>query len=246
MTNTEDKQAELFEHLAELRTRLIRSLIYLVIGTTIAWFLYDSLFVLLTHPMTAILEKQQSKFLLTSFPEAFMIQMQVCIIAGLIITAPLLTLELWGFVSPGLTREEKRPIKWVAPLTVLLFACGVVLCYYILPAGFSWFISYVPKNAELRPSVQGSILFTVKMLFAFGVVFELPVLLMLMAKMGIVDSRFLIKNWRAAMVGVSIVAAVATPSNDAFSMLMMAVPVAVLYFLSIALVRVVEGKRNKY
>lgn len=246
MANTDDRQSEIYEHLAELRTRLIRCLIYLVVGTIIAWFLYDSLFAILTRPMTAILAARNSKFLLTSFPEAFMIQMQICLVAGIIIMIPLLTMEIWGFVSPGLTPEEKRPLKWIAPLSVILFICGVILCYNILPAGFRWFISYVPANAELRPSIQNSVLFTVKMLFAFGIVFELPVLLMLLANIGVVDSKLLIKNWRAAMVGVSIVAAIATPSNDALSMIMMAIPVAVLYFLSISLVKVVERKRKRH
>lgn len=209
----------------------------------IAWFTYDWILAILTKPMAEILQQLDSKFLLTGFPEAFMIRMQICLVAGLIIMSPLVIGQIWAFVSPGLTPNEKRPLKWIAPLSVVLFVSGVVLCYFIMPAAFKWFASYVPKGAELRPSVQASVLFTVKMLFAFGVVFQLPVVLMLLAMVGIVDSQMLKDNWRIAMVAVSVVAAIATPSSDAFSMLCMAIPVAGLYLFSIFLVWLVEEKR---
>lgn len=242
----EDKRAELVEHLAELRTRLIRSVVYIVIGAILAWILYDYIFNLLTRPMTDVLKGINTKFLLSSFTEPFMIRMQICIVSGLILMSPFLTMEIWGFVSPGLTHQEKKAVKLICPLSVLLFLLGVFVCYHTLPSAFKWFSYYIPKEAELRPSVQVSVLFTVKMLLAFGVVFELPVVLMFLSKVGIVDSRFLLDNWRVAMVAVAVIAAVATPSNDAFTMLMMAVPVAALYFLSIFLVRIGEGRRRYY
>lgn len=244
MATNHEKRAELVEHLSELRNRLIRSILYVCVGAVVAWVFYDWLFRLLTRPMLPILKKMDSKFLLTNFPEGFMIQMQICLVAGLILTLPLVTWELWGFVAPGLTTNEKRPFKWIAPLSIVLFLMGVVLCYFILPAAFKWFALYVPKNAELRPSVQQSILFTVKMLFAFGVTFELPVVLMLLGKVGIVNSRMLRANWRTCVVAVSVMAAIATPSNDAFSMLCMAIPLVFLFLFSIFLVWLVEEERR--
>lgn len=242
MKDKTEKQVELFDHLGELRTRIIRIFIYAVIGTIAAWFFYDFLFSVLTRPMATALK--ETKFLLTSFPEAFMMRLTISFIAGLVLTIPFISIELWGFISPALSREERRPLIWIIPLSIILFILGVSLCYYILPKAFGWFISYVPANAELRPSAQGSLLFTVKMMLAFGLMFELPVVLMLLASIGIVNSKFLKSNWRVAIVVVSIIAAVATPSNDAFSMLMMAVPVALLYFASIGLVRTVERRRK--
>lgn len=236
-----ERRAELTEHLAELRARLIRCVVYLAAGTTAAWFLYDDIFRLLVDPMIGVLKGMDSKFLMTSFPEAFVIRLQICVLSGLIFTSPFVTMEIWGFIAPGLTPQERRPVKWVAPLSVVLFVSGVLLCYKIMPMGFRWFAGYVPAQyAELRPTVQGSLMFVLKMMLAFGIVFELPVFLMLLAKVGIVNSRMLLRNWRYAMVAASVVAAVATPSADAFSMMMMAVPVAVLYFASIALVRFIE------
>lgn len=236
----EEKSLELVDHLAELRTRLVRAVICLFIGVIAAWYFYPQLAAFLTHPMEGVMAKIGSKFLFVSFPEAFLVRMQICLVSGLIITSPLIVRELWGFISPGLTPSEKRPLRWIAPLAAVLFFSGVALCYAILPAAFSWFAYYVPRNAELRPTMQVSILFTVKMLFVFGLVFELPVVLMLLGKVGIVSSRMLRQQWRTALVITSIVAAVATPSNDAFTMLMMAVPLAVLYFFSVFLVQLVE------
>lgn len=244
MTHNE-KSAELFDHLAELRVRLVRSVIYIAIGTVTAWFFYQSLFDLLTRPMVSVMGGIGSKFLLTSFPEAFVIQIQVCVIAGLILLSPLVTLEAWGFISPALTRNEKRQLIWCVPLAIVLFVSGITLCYFVLPSAFQWFASFIPKNADFKPNLQHSIRFSALMLLAFGVMFELPVVLMLLAKVGIVNSRMLRDNWRIAIVIVSIVAAVATPSNDAFTMLTMAVPVILLYFASILLVKVIEKKPGK-
>jgi len=212
----------------------------------VAWVFYDRIFVLLTQPMQAILTKNHTKFLLTGFPEAFMIRMQICLVAGLILVSPIVTMQAWGFIAPGLTPNEKRPIKWIAPMSVALFLMGVVLCYLIMPFAFKWFAGYIPSNAELRPSVQASVLFTVKMLFAFGIAFELPVVLMLLAKVGIVNSRMLKGNWRYLIVAISIIAAVITPSNDAFSMLCMAIPLSALFVLSIYLVWLVEQDRTPW
>lgn len=245
MNKDPERRAELTEHLAELRTRLIRSIIYVLVGMVVAWFLYDGIYFILMKPLADVLNHIGAKFLFTSIVEPFMVRMQVCLVAGLILTLPFITMEAWGFVSPGLTANEKRPLKWIVPLSIFLFALGVMLCYYILPYGFQWFTSFIPRHADMRPTVQGSIRFTVMMLLAFGLAFELPVFLMLLGQIGIINSKMLKDNWRYATVALSVVAAIATPSNDAFSMLMMASPLVFLYFLSIILVRCVEKKPEK-
>ena len=236
----DDKKAELTEHLTELRARIVRTVLYIVVGTIAAWFAYDWMFALLVRPMSGVMGITGG-FQVLSFPEPFIVRLQICVVAGLIVVSPFVSYEIWAFIAPGLTDSERRPIRWIAPLAVVLFWSGVLLCYAILPAAFKWFASYVPKGVDLRPTLQTAVLFSLKMLFMFGVTFELPIVLMLLAKIGIVDSRMLWTNWRIAMVGVSVLAAVATPSNDAFTMMMMAVPVALLYFFSIFLVKIVEG-----
>jgi len=166
----------------------------------------------------------------------------MCVIAGLILASPLVTMELWGFVAPALTREEKRPLKWIAPLSIVLFASGVALCYVALPRAAGWLVSNIPKGTEFRPFVAQNLLFVVKMLLAFGIAFELPVVLMLLGKLGIISSRTLRSYWRQAILLLALFAAVITPSSDAFSMMIMAVPLCLLYVLSIVLVKLVEAK----
>lgn len=240
-----DREAELSEHLGELRTRIIRAAIYVIVGTIVAWCLYDWIYTALTAPVQAALNGLHTRFLLTSLAEGFMIRFQVSLIAGIILSAPLVIMEAWGFVKPALTDDERRPLRWVAPLCVLLFATGVSMAYLIFPAATQWFVSYIPPGAEFRPSVSETIIFIAKMLLAFGIVFEMPVVLLFLAKVGIVNSEMLKSQWKYSVVVISIVAAVATPSNDALSMTMMAAPLVLLYFASIFLVRHVETKQPK-
>ena len=244
MAETEDKQAELFEHLAELRTRLVRSAIYTTAGTAITWLLYRPIFALLTAPVVKVLDQQhiRTAFQMTGLAEGFMLQLQICLVAGLIVAAPLVTMEAWGFIAPALTKEEKRPIRWIAPLSVLLFIMGVSLCYKMMPVAIRWFVSYVPPHAEFRPFISQNLLFIVKMLFAFGLAFELPIVLMFLGKLGIINSRMMKMYWRQAVIITAVVAAIATPSSDAFSMLMLAIPMCILYLLSIYLVKIIEPK----
>lgn len=238
----EDREAELTEHLEELRTRLIRSIVYIGLGSVLAWFLYDWIYSLLTEPVRHVLSTAGAKFMVTRVAEGFMIRCQVSLIAGVIFALPFVTGEVWGFVAPALTKAERRPLRWIAPTCILLFALGVVTAYFILPAAMRFFVSYIPPDAELRPTVAENIVFIVKMLLAFGLVYELPIVLMFLGKLGVVDTRMLKANWRYALVGISVLAAVATPSGDLFSMMAMAIPVTGLYVLSIFLVRLVEPK----
>ncbi|MDO8682308.1 MAG: twin-arginine translocase subunit TatC [Armatimonadota bacterium] len=240
MGGTEEKQAELVEHLGELRTRIIRSAIYTAVGMAVCWFFYYDIFDLLTAPLTGTLK--DVKFQMVGLSEGFMLRMQVSLIAGAIIAAPLITMELWGFVSPALTRDEKRPLKWITPMCIFLFASGVMLAYLIIPRTVQFFVSQTPPNTDFRPFISQNLIFIVKMLFAFGVVFELPVVLMFLGKLGIVDSKMLRAYWRQAILLMAVVAAIATPSADAFTMIIMAVPLCFLYLLSIFLVKFVERK----
>lgn len=243
-TSGSNRQLDLIEHLAELRSRVVRSLIYVGLGTLVGWYCYAPFFKLLSAPVQSYLVRNGGSFLITGVIEGFMIKMQVSILVGLILSVPLITCEGWGFVSPGLTGPEKRSIRLVSPLSILLFVAGVLLAYFILPKGIDWLAAQNPPGAVYMPSVQQTILFVLKMCLAFGLVFQLPVVLMLLARLGIINSKMLTAYWRHSVVGISVIAAIVTPSNDAFSMLMMFIPMVVLYFGSISLVRLVEKGRR--
>ncbi|HEY3283436.1 MAG TPA: twin-arginine translocase subunit TatC [Armatimonadota bacterium] len=230
---------ELVEHLEELRFRIIRSLIYVVVLAAVCWLFYGQLYALLKHPLDAAAGENVSLIYL-HVTEAFFLQLQVCCIAGVVFASPLLVWEAWGFVAPALTSDERRPVRFMFPMAVFLFLLGVALSYAILPMGLKWFISYIPAGVELKQKTSDYILFVVKMCGAFGIGFELPVFLMMFAKVGIINSDMMKRYWRESTVVIMIVAAILTPSNDPLSMLMMSIPMVFLFFISIRLVKMVE------
>lgn len=240
-----DREMELTEHLAELRTRLIRSLCYVAVGVGVAWALYPWIYATLTKPVLSLRSGIQWDWIFVNFIEPFMVRLQVSAIAGVIFVFPLLILEAWGFVSPALTRTERRAVYLVAPLCVLLFLCGVALTILVLPAGLRWLLGFLPPETRLMQKVTDYVLFLVKMCLAFGIMFQLPVAMLFLAKVGLVNSRSLARYWRQAIVLSAAAAAIITPSADAFTMLAATAPLTVLYGLSILLVKCVERSEAK-
>lgn len=239
------RELELMEHLSELRIRLIRTIVWIALGMIVGWCFYDKFFLILSAPISGFLAHHGGSLLITGVMEGFMIKMQVSLVVGLILSFPLVSREGWGFIAPGLTDKERRSALLVSPLSMILFVGGVVLAYFILPAGIVWLAAQNPPNATFMPSAQQTILFVVKMCLAFGIVFQLPVVLMFLARVGLINSKMLTTYWRHSVVIISIIGAVVTPSNDAFSMLMMCIPMVLLYFASIWLVRLVEKKPER-
>jgi len=235
---------ELVDHLAELRARAIRCIIYIVIGTTVGWLFYSPMFQLISAPVRPYLQQNHSKFLLTGIAEGFIFKMQMAVIAGIILVLPFMTIEAWMFLAPGLTKAEQRGVKLVAPLSIFLFLAGVAVSYWALPIGVQWLIAQNPPEATFMPSVTQTLTFILKMVLAFGLIFQMPVVLVFLARIGIINSGMLKKYWRHSVVGISIVAAVATPSNDALTMTLMCIPMLFLYLLSIGLVSLVQKKRE--
>ena len=163
-------------------------------------------------------------------------RMKLSMYGGIVVSAPFWIIEMWGFVSPALTPEERKPIRFLAPLTIVLFAAGVTLAHLILPLAFRWAMGYIPPDVELLQHLNDYVELLAKMYLAFGLCFELPVVLIFLAKVGIIDGGLMRQYWRQAVLVIMIVAAIVTPSNDPVTMLMCAIPMAVLYLLSIFLV----------
>jgi sec-independent protein translocase protein TatC len=184
------------------------------------------------------------RFVFHGFAEPFLLRLQISLYAGVVLALPFIVLEVWGFVAPGLTSNERKPMQFIAPFSVLLFGMGAGLAFFIMPAAVHWFLGYLPDfpDAILLQDPQDYILFVVKMMLVFGIVFQLPIIMMGLGKLGILRSAFLVKYWRYAVVAITVVAMVVTPSNDPFSMIVMAVPLVILFFISIFLVRLVEPR----
>src|SRR5437868_4713259 len=142
----EDREMELWEHLSELRSRLVRTILYLAVGAIVCWFLYPGITSLIQKPIQPIVDEFNVKLVFRHITGPFMLQLQVSVIAGLMLALPFLTLELWGFVAPGLTREERKGFYFVVPLSLFFFFLGVATAYFVLPMAFRYFASFIPKT----------------------------------------------------------------------------------------------------
>jgi sec-independent protein translocase protein TatC len=244
------KEMELWEHLAELRTRMIRSLLYVGVGMIVAWNLYPWLWKIIMAPADQAMKRIGGEWVYRHMTSAFMAQFQVSLVGGLIIALPLMTLELWGFIAPGLTRTERRGFYACVPLSLFFFAVGVACGYFSLPMAFGYFATFFMPGAagggfKLQQDPIQYLMFVMKMLLGFGLVFQLPVILMFLGYIGAVTSATLKAQWRIALVVCSVVAAVVTPSPDAMTMLMMTAPLCLLYLASIWMVAIVEKIRER-
>jgi len=240
----EEFRATLVEHLEELRDRIVRSLVFLGIGWIIGWYLeapiYKRLNDVITHAILSRLPKGADyRLVFHNVTEPFFLKLKLSFMIGLVIAFPFIVLQLWGFIAPGLKRNERNAVRSVAPASVLLFAMGVGFCWLIIPSAFTWFTSYVEEfNGTSVYQEAGTMVFLVlKMLLAFGIGFQLPLVIFVLGKLGLLSPDTLIKNWRQATAAIFVLAAVITPSNDIFSMLMMAVPLSLLFVLSVYAVK---------
>lgn len=240
------KEMELWEHLTELRNRLIRSLIYVIVSMAIAWSQYRWVWKLFFAPLEPILRDHPGwTIIYTRLTDGFMVQFQVSLAAGLILAVPAVTLEAWGFVAPGLTRTERRAFYLVVPLSLVFFFLGITCGYIVMFPASNWFAGFIPPNSQLLQSPIDYIMFVIKMVLAFGICFQLPLVLMFLGYIGMVTSKGLREQWRMALVLCFALGAIATPGGDPFSMAILALPLGLLYLASIFMVKFVEGVRDR-
>jgi sec-independent protein translocase protein TatC len=236
----------LFEHLAELRNRLIISLVAVVAGMVVVWFLYDHVILFMLHPYRDFVVHHRAKDitngnLVTSGPlEGFTTRVKVCGYGGVALASPVIFWELWRFITPGLHKHEKRYALPFVAAAVVLFAGGVTTAVLVFPKALNWLISV--SGTGVVPLFSPSRYFTlyVAMCLVFGLVFMYPLVLVFLELVGVVPSARWRKWRRPAIVVICLVAAVITPSSDPFTFLAMAVPMLVLYELSIIVGRLLH------
>jgi sec-independent protein translocase protein TatC len=238
-----DSKSPFTEHLGELRDRLIRSFIAVGVGFVIAYLFKEKLFRILTAPLVTAMEADgNAKMIFTGLPEAFFTYLKVSLLAGIILATPVLFYQFWMFVSPGLYRNEKKYLLPVVFLSLLFFIIGASFGYFIVfPYGFQFFLGFATDTIQAMPSMKEYLSFASKMLLAFGFVFELPLVITFMARMGLVTIPFLKKNRKYALLLFFVLAAVITPP-DVITQIMMAVPLMVLYEISIIGARIFGRK----
>jgi sec-independent protein translocase protein TatC len=245
MDDRAEDKLPLTAHLEELKKRLVRSLIAIGIGFVVCYYFKDPLFKIITKPLLEVMPKG-SYMIFTSLPEAFFTYIKVAFFASLFLTAPFTLYQIWKFISPGLYPREK---KYVVPFVLtssLLFIGGILFAYFLaLPPAFGFFVEF--STDTLRPmfTMREYLSFALKLLLAFGVSFQLPVFIFFMTKLGIVNSRILAKQRRYAILIIFIAAAILTPSPDAFTQIIMAIPLMILYEISVFIAKFVEKKKKE-
>jgi sec-independent protein translocase protein TatC len=230
-----------FDHLEELRWRIIYSLLGIVIGAIIVWFFKDFIMdgILLRPAVENKLHLQN----LRPFGQV-MIYMEVAVFGGILISIPNIFYQIWRFVAPGLYKHERKYVKWIVIFTSLCFLIGVVFAYFaILPAAFAFFVNFGSKSIENNIAVDHYFEFILMLMLGAGLVFELPMASFFLSKLGILSPKFMRKYWRHAIVIIFIVAAALSPGPDPISMLLLAIPLVLLHEISIWISRMAYKKK---
>lgn len=227
-----DEKQPFMSHLEELRTRLVWCAVAVGVGFVIAYIFSERLFEVLIAPLKDAM-KEGDKLVFTSLPEMFFAYLKIAFIAGLLAAAPVIFYQLWLFVAPGLYQKEKKLVIPFVLCSTVLFVGGALFGYLVVfPFGFRFFLGLATDSVNALPSVREYIGFSLKLLLAFGIVFELPVVMFFLARMGLVTPKALRKQRKYAILGAFIVGAVLTPP-DVISQCMMSVPLIALYEVGI-------------
>jgi sec-independent protein translocase protein TatC len=235
-TEKEAPGLSFFEHLRELRGRLIKALISILPGVLVCYELSGPILNFLTRPLMNVMP-QGGGLIATGLPETFLIHVKISVWAGLIATSPFWLYQLWAFVAPGLYHRERRAIARLTLATVVLLLAGAAFAYYVvLPIGFTFFLSFGGGDITILPVVHEYLSLVMTLLLSFGVAFELPLLLMFLASIGIIDSKKLSRFRPYALVIIATLAAFLTPP-DVISQILMSIPMVGLYELSLFLIR---------
>ena len=241
--NEEDKQP-FTAHLDELRTRLITCFIAVGIGFVAAYFFKEKLFYILVAPLQKVM-KSGDTLIYTHLPEAFFTFLKTALIAGIMVASPVILFQFWMFIAPGLYDREKKIFIPILLLSIIFFIGGALFGYFIVfPFGFKFFLSFATDTIRPMPSMKEYLGFASQLLLAFGLVFELPLVITFLARLGIVSVEFLKKNRKYAILLFFVVAAILTPP-DVITQFMMAIPLIALYEISILGARLF-GKKDVF
>ena len=237
--NEEHFSMPFLDHLEELRWRLLKSIIAVIVTTAAALYFSDELFRLIVIPLGEI------KLHVTEITASFYAYLKVTLITGVIVALPVVFYQLWSFIGPGLYASERRAVLPMVVVSTLLFVVGAGFCWIlVLPLAIKLLTGFSEGLFVAIITVDSYISFAGLMLIAFGLAFQLPVLAYFLASIGILGSRFLSKGRRFAIVIMLIVGAILTPA-DVFTQLALAVPLYLLYEVSIIIVRIVESRRRR-
>ncbi len=247
----DDKDTGFVSHLTELRKRLIHSFIFLIIFFIICYFFAEYLYGFLVEPYAQAVREDGTnrRLIFTALQETFLTYLKVSFFTAFFVTCPFILIQIWKFIAPGLYKHEKTAILPYLVLTPVLFLLGGMLVYYlIMPLAIKFFLSFettgISTNLpiQLEAKVNEYLSLVMKLIFAFGISFQLPVILSLLARVGIVNSNFLKERRKYFIVIIFAAAALLTPP-DPITQIGLAVPLLILYELSIFSVKIIENKK---
>lgn len=239
----ENEKLPFTAHLEELRKRLIACFIAIGVGFAASYGFKEYLFQILVRPLVQVMETGDT-LIFTGLPEAFFTYLKVSLLSGLMLASPVIIYEFWMFVTPGLYDKERRILFPIIFLSSLFFAGGALFGYFIVfPWGFKFFLGFATETIRPLPSMKEYLGFSAKLLLAFGLVFELPLVLTFLARIGLVSVEFLKKNRKYALLLFFAGAAILTPP-DVVTQVMMALPLMLLYEISILGARIFGRKKE--
>ncbi|MBC2695781.1 MAG: twin-arginine translocase subunit TatC [Desulfobacteraceae bacterium] len=241
---SEDEKMPFTGHLEELRNRLVICFIAIAIGFILSYGFKEKIFHYLTIPLISAMQADD-KLIFTGLPEAFFTYLKVSLLSGLMLAAPVLLYQFWVFVAPGLYDKERKLLIPIVLLSSFFFLGGALFGYFVVfPFGFKFFLGFATETIKPLPSMREYLSFSSKLLLAFGLVFELPLVITFFARLGIVTVEFLKKNRKYALLLFFVFAAILTPP-DVVTQIMMAFPLMILYEISILGARVFGKKSSQ-
>ncbi|KOY58263.1 MULTISPECIES: twin-arginine translocase subunit TatC [unclassified Streptomyces] len=256
----QEKDAEgrmpLVEHLRELRNRLLKSVLAILVITAVAAFYYKNLIDFMLKPMLdsvgctgGVVSQRNGRpcadMTVNGLIAPFSIALKVSLTAGVVLSAPVWLYQLWAFVAPGLHKHEKRYATAFVAVGAPLFGAGAVLAYKLLPKTAQILLEFTPDNARNLLPVDDYLDLVTRMVVVFGLAFELPLLLILLNFTGVLTAKRLASWWRAMVLGITIFAAFATPTGDPLTMLSLAAPIIALYFIALGICLVNDRRRRR-
>ena len=248
-----DKEGGFISHIAELRSRLIHSFIFLFVFFIFCYIFAEYLYGFLVEPYAQAVKNDsiERRLIFTALQETFLTYLRVAFFASFFVTSPFILIQIWKFIAPGLYDHEKIAIMPYLVITPILFFLGGALVYYlIMPLAIKFFLSFESTGLatnlpiQLEAKVNEYLSLVMKLIFAFGLSFQLPVVLSLLARVGVVDSEFLKTRRKYVVVIIFTAAAILTPP-DPITQIGLAIPLLILYELSIFSVRLIEKKSKK-
>ena len=245
----DDGRMALGDHLRELRARILRVAVVLVVATVLAFLFYDQLFSLVLAPYqnarAALKGQVDTKPVINGAGGPLLLNLKLCAMAGLVATSPYWLFQIWRFVVPGLHPHERKWTRAFAAVAGPLFLSGVAVGYYVLPKGLQVLIGFTPQKLQSLVDFGEYFSFFTRMLLVFGVAFEVPLFVVLLNLAGVVSGRALGRHRPWIVLGAFVFAAVATPSTDPFSMLMLALPMTALFGVSEVIARLLDRRRGR-